>query len=241
MRTSFALLRRELGVYFVSPMAYLILTALLFLTSLGFNDAMARAATNLLPADYVQTLMFILWVIVIASPLITMRLVAEEKNRGTIETLMTSPVSEFQVVGAKFGAALVFLAYLLSLTLFYPIIMSMYGEIDLGAVLCGYVGIMMVGALMFSIGIFISALCENQITAGIIAMMVSLIMVFATLAGSLFDHPVWHQVLDAFNLTSNMVDFLRGVVDLTRVTFILSTVIFFLFLTVRVVQSRRWR
>ena len=167
MSTSIALLRRELGVYFVSPMAYIILTAMLFVSGLAFNGALQSAAANRLPADYLPTLFFIIWIIVLSSPLITMRLVAEEKNRGTIETLMTAPVSEAQLILAKFSAAVVFLVYLLFLTGFYPIILSMYGDVDLGAVACGYFGAVLAGAMMFSIGIFISSLCPNQITAGI--------------------------------------------------------------------------
>ncbi len=242
MTAWFALLRRELGVYFVSPMAYIILTALLLVSGLAFVSSVERFASDKLPADYVPTLFFIVWIIVTASPLVTMRLIAEEKSRGTIEILMTAPVSEPQVVLAKFSAAVTFLLYLLLPTLVYPVILSLYGQVDLGAVACGYAGVVLVGAVVFSIGLFISSLCTSQVTAGIVSLMVSLLLIFASfLAGGLFRNEAWADLLEFVNLSANVMDFLKGVVDTRRLTYLAGVMAFFLFLTVCVVESRRWR
>lgn len=244
MRTFLALTRRELMVYFVSPSAYIILPALLVLSGLAFMKSVSDSVAYQLPFDYFGTLFFIVWVVVMASPLITMRLIAEEKNLGTLEGMMTVPISETQFVLAKFAGAMSFLVFLLLFTVSYPLLVewSQPGQVDFGATLCGYFGALLIGALIFSIGIFISALCPNQVTSGIITFMLALLLFFASmLAGGLGEHPLWSGILGYVNLTANFFDFIKGIVDLQRLVYLSSGVVFFLFLTTRVIESRRWR
>ncbi len=242
MRCFAALLRRELGVYFVSPIAYIILTALLFFSGSVFASQISEAAARRLPFDYASTLAMICWVVVVGSALITMRLVAEEKNRGTLEIMLTSPVTEGQFVLAKFAAAMVLLAYLLLPTLAYVLVVSMYGQVDAGAVACGYLGVLLVGAFMFSIGIFVSSLCSSQVTSGIITLMIGLLLLILTItAMSRPEGDAIRRVAETVDLTANFMDFLKGVVDTSRLVYLLSVPVFFLFLTARVLESRRWR
>lgn len=242
MKSFLALTRRELGVYFVSPMAYIILTAMLTIAGGVFHAGMKNAAENRYPIDFYQTLSFIVYIVVLTSPLVTMRLIAEEKSKGTLEIMLTSPISDAAFILAKFVAAMVLLAYLLVLTLGYLVIISRYGIVDYGAVACGYFGIFLVGAVIYSIGLFVSSLCVSQITAGVITLAVALVLVMASILGSTYpEGSLLREVLGYIDVPTNFGDFLRGVIDRTRLVYLLSMTSFFLYLTTRVLESRRWR
>jgi ABC-2 type transport system permease protein len=242
MRNFLALTRRELGVYFVSPMAYIILTALLFLTGRTFVSSMANYSAAQLPVDYRETLVFLVILIVFTCPLVTMRLIAEEKNKGTLEIILTAPISDAAFVLAKFAAAMVLLAYLLMPTVGYILIISRYGPVDVGAVVCGYVGVLLVGAVLYSIGLLISSLCSSQITAGVVTFTVAVLLIMANMyIGSLEENAWQRPILAYVDLSINFADFLKGVVDRTRLVYLISVIFFFLFVTTRVVESRRWR
>jgi ABC-2 type transport system permease protein len=242
MRTFAALARRELGVYFVSPSAYVILTVLLLLGGSAFTNSMAEFSKARVPADFRYTLMFLMGVVCLSTALVTMRLVAEEKSRGTLEIMLTAPVSEVQFVLAKYAAALVLLAYLLLPTTAYAFIVGLYSPVDAGAVACGYFGLLLVGAVTYSIGLFISSLCTSQVTAGLITFLLAAFLLLAgTLAQFLPLESGVRPALEAVDLSRHFADFLKGVVDRSRLSILLSLAAFFLFLTVRVLQSRRWR
>lgn len=242
MRNLVALARRELGVYFVSPMAYVILTGLLFVTGLNFYYEVKAFADNRIPISYLGTLSVIVVLVILVCPLVTMRLIAEEKNRGTIELLMTSPVTETQVVLAKYLSALCFLAYLLLPTVGYAILVSRYGDVDWGAVMTGYAGVMLAGGCIFAIGIFISSLCGSQVTAGIVTLLVSIGLLFiGSYAPRLPEGTFWKDLYNQLYLIGNIQDLLQGVADSRPLLYCASLITFFLFLTVRVLESRRWR
>ncbi|HZE98522.1 MAG TPA: ABC transporter permease [Planctomycetota bacterium] len=242
MKNFLALTRRELGVYFVSPMAYIILTALLAIAGWAFWSTMANAAEARLPVDFSGTLAMVVYIVVLSSALVTMRLIAEEKSKGTLEIMLTAPVSDAAFVLAKFAASMVLLVYLLVLTVGYLVIISRYGLVDYGAVACGYLGVLLTGAVTYSIGLFVSSLCSSQVTAGVITLAVSLLLILADLLGAnLAEGTFWREFLGYIDLTRNFGDFLRGVVDRSRLVYLTSVVAFFLFLTTRVVESRRWR
>lgn len=237
-----ALIRRELGVYFVSPLAYIILTALLFMAGVGFVGSVQACVENHAPGDYQGTLLFIEVVVAFTSALITMRLIAEEKSRGTLEILLTAPVTEAQVVLAKFAATLALLAFLLVPTLGFALILGRYGSVDFGQVMCGYLGVLLLGAALYSIGLFISSLCTSQVTAGIIMFTLVILLLIANLmAGSSPEQSFWRRLLDYVNLNVNFGDFLKGIVDTGRLVYLLSLAGFFLFLTTRILETRRWR
>ncbi len=242
MRVFIALTRRELGTYFVSPVAYIVLTAILLITGAVFSNLVERMVEAAVPFDYGGTLAVILWILVITSPLVTMRTIAEEKGKGTIEAALTAPVTEAQWVLAKYAAAMALLLFLLFPTLGFALLVSRYGQVDVGAVACGYLGVVLVCGLAYSIGLFVSSLCSNQITAGIITFLVAfLLLVTSVLAGQVGPSSPWWRFLEYVDLSATYGDFVRGVIDVRRLTYLLSGTIFFLFLSVRVVESRRWR
>ena len=242
MRTFLALARRELGTYFVSPVAYVILTAILLITGAVFTNLVERMVEAAVPFDYSGVLSVILWLLVITSALVTMRLVAEEKSRGTIEIALTAPVSDAQWVLAKYAASMVLLLFLAFPTMGFALLVSRYGQVDAGAVACGYLGVVLVGGLAYSIGLFVSTLCSNQITAGIITFTISFfLLVTSILAGQVGTASAWWQLLEYVDLSASYGDFVRGILDVRRLVYLLSGTAFFLFLSVRVVESRRWR
>lgn len=237
-----AICRRELGVYFVSPVAYIILTFILLLAGANFTGRVSEFSAQSTPMTWEPVLMWIAFVVALSSALVTMRLLAEEKSRGTLEIMLTAPVTEFQFVAGKFLATLLLLVYLVLPTAAYPILLSPYGQVDVGALACGYLGILLVGAVVYSIGLFISSLCTSQVTAGFVTFMVSIaLFILQFLAPNLDRDSVWLGLLRSLDLYANLLDFLRGVLDTGRLTYLLSVVVFFLFVTVRVVESRRWR
>jgi ABC-2 type transport system permease protein len=246
MRTIGALIRRELGVYFVSPMAYIILTCLMLIFGLQFWIQAKNASDYAMP--FVFSSQFSLWagLMVLVAPLITMRLLAEEKNRGTIETLMTAPVTEFQVVLAKYVATLGFLLFLLLPTLAFAILVSKYGTLDASEALAGYLGLFLVTASLFAIGLFVSSVCSSQVTAGVVTFVVTfLLLLAAILAPIIPDHTQLGKAAKSVVATLNPFqyfgDFTRGIIDTRPVVYFLSLIVFFLFMSVRALESRRWR
>jgi len=242
VRVFLALTRRELGTYFVSPVAYVVLTAILLISGANFTYLVGRTVEAAIPFEFGGVLAVLIWLLVVTSPIITMRLIAEEKSRGTIEIALTAPVTEAQWVLSKFAASMVLLVFLSLPTAALALIISNYGQVDAGAVACGYLGVILAGALAYSCGLFISSLCSNQITAGIITFTVSFfLLVTIILAGQVTPSSVWWQFIEYVDLSASYGDFIRGIVDVRRLVYLLSGTVFFLFLSVRVVESRRWR
>jgi ABC-2 type transport system permease protein len=223
MRAYWTLTRRELGSYFLSSTGYLIIADLFYGT-------------------------WYFWlVLLLTTPVITMRLFALEKFSGTFETLMTAPVNDREVVLAKFTAGLLFYVVMwvpLQASLFlvrhYTNDSAVFDVWTLGSTL---LGILLLGGLFISLGCCASALTRSQVAAATIS------LAFGTslfLLGLLADHlpsqTTWQtQVLAALGFFNQMQDFVRGVVDTRAVVLYLSSTLFFLFLTLRIIESRRWK
>jgi ABC-2 type transport system permease protein len=188
------------------------------------------------------------WIILLlATPVITMRLFALEKFSGTFETLMTAPVSDLQVVLAKFTAAMLFyflvwLPLLGCLAVVWHFTNDRAG-FDFGVIASTFLGILLLGSVFVSLGCCASAVTRSQVTAAMISLMfgASLFLV-GVLAGQISARTGWQaDVLACFALFEQMHDFARGVVDTRPIIFSISLCLFFLFLTLRIVESRRWK
>lgn len=246
MRIAAALFRRELGVYFVNPLAYVVLTCVMLIFGIDFWFRARAAAAYSQPFVYSQVLFSVAGLLVFVTPLLTMRLVAEEKSRGTFETLMTSPVTEIQVVLAKYAATLAFMAFLMLPTLAHVILVGKYGTIDVPEVISGYFGLFLTTASLMAIGLFVSSVCSNQVTAGVVTFVsISLLLFTAIIADQISPHTslglAARSVVEALNPYQNMEDFMRGIIDTRPVVYLLSLIVFFLFLSVRALETRRWR
>ncbi|HEY3241960.1 MAG TPA: ABC transporter permease subunit [Phycisphaerae bacterium] len=244
MRNVGTLARRELSVYFLSPIAYVVMAVFLLVAGIfwvffGGREGFAPGAEASLRGLFGNGLMLIVLVVLI--PLVTMRLLSEEFRSGTIEKLMTAPVTESDVVLGKFAAAMVFYLALLASTLLYVVLIRIYGQPDWGLMLSIYLGLILIGALYAAVGVFFSALTRNQVIAGLGAF--TLLAVFTFLAQYMGQSMTgfWRLMFQQFSIYDHLQTFFRGLVELNHVIFFLSTTAVFLFLTVKVLESRRWR
>jgi ABC-2 type transport system permease protein len=259
MKNIFAIADRDLKAYFTSPVAYVVLTIFIFLAGFFFTQmvgsmvqnasirAMQSAQTGQPPEPIdmpgeitrnffgvmVSVMLFIL-------PLITMPLFSEEKKRGTIELLLTAPVTDMQVVLGKFLAASLFYVVLLATTLVEMAILFMYSQPAVGPILTGYLGVLLYGLSFLAIGMFISTLTENQIIASILTFAVILMLWLIDGLGRSAG-PTMSAVLTYLSVFEHLNDFLTGVISTSHIIFYLSLTLVGLFLTYRSLDSLRWR
>ena len=259
MRNLLAIYSKELRSYFVSPVAYVIAGVFLFLTGYLFRNILMQfnywclqfsqrqqfaqgGMPNLNLNEMVVTQFFavmdFIWLMVV--PMITMRLFSEEKKSGTIELLMTSPVSPTQVLLGKFFAALSLYTAIIALTLVYCLILEAYGDPDWGPIWSAYLGYLLLGGTFIGVGVLASSLTENQIVAVLLAFGALLLLWLIDWSAS-FAGPTAAKILSYMSIIQHLQDFQRGVIDTGDVVFYLSFTFFTLFLTTRVLESRRWR
>jgi ABC-2 type transport system permease protein len=237
---------RELRAYFLSPLAYVVAALLLLVNGSVFwliisflNNPQAGVGAPL-ELFFGQTVFFWL-VLLFVAPVLTMRLISEERRSGTIEVLMTSPVTEGQVIIGKYLASLIFYLFLWAPTLAYPLILDYYSNVEWGPVAAGYVGIVGIGALFLAVGLLASALSRNQLVAAILTFAMLMPLFSFGLLESLFNGEVVKQVFGYLNLWEHMEDFSRGIVDTRRLTYYASASLFFLFLSARALHAKKWR
>lgn len=250
MRAWWTLVRRELGSYFISWTGYVIIGVVVFLLGLCFSLLLEgiNGEKQEQPIMELFQMSYYFWLILLlASPVITMRSFAHEKFTGTFETLMTAPVSDLQVVLAKFAGAMIFYlltwAPLLGCVLLVRHFSNEPGALDIGTVGSTYVGIALLGGLYMSIGCFASSLTRSQIIAAMFSLALGIsLFLLSFLSAVLAAQSGWLAKLFAHvSLAEHMHDFARGVVDLRAIVFYLSLTALFLFLTLKAVESRRWK
>jgi gliding motility-associated transport system permease protein len=243
------LTRRELSGFFLSLIGYVVMAAAAFLVGLIFVVMVLSFGGDSTPMPLTELFFntWFFWMIpLITIPVITMRLFALEKFSGTYETLMTTPVSDRQVVLAKFTAAILFYTIMWLPLLGAILILQHYGgmmaSLDLGALGSTFLGIVLLGGLFLSFGCVASSLTRNQVIAAIMSLAFNLsLSLLSVLAGRVPEGDWAPQVLSYFALSDQMHDFARGVVDTRSIIFCLSLTFFFLFITLRIVESRRWK
>jgi ABC-2 type transport system permease protein len=250
MQIFVTLVRRELGGYFASWTGYVIIAAVLFLLGLSFNEIFV--SLNREPTDIPVTegffITFYFWTIfLLTAPVVTVRSFALEKFSGTYETLMTSPVGDLQVVLAKFAGAFIFFALTWLPLLGYLLLVRRYsnepGAIDPRLVASTYLGILLVGSVYMAAGCLASALTRSQVVAAMISYALGLSLFLLSLRALTNSRPAnWTvKVYNHIAMTQHLEQFARGVVDTRALIYYLSLSLFFLFLTWKVVESRRWR
>jgi ABC-2 type transport system permease protein len=248
-----AIAEKELKSYFASPIAYVIIG--FFALVFGYFyvvsiDFFVRASMQMgMPGQgqinihnmAIRPLFQNVSVVALfVLPLITMRTYAEEKRSGTIELLLTSPVTDFQIIMGKFLGAVALYFMMLAVTTIHMAILFVYGNPEWKPIVSGYLGLFLMGASFISIGLLISSLTKNQIVAGMITFVVLLLL---WTIGWMQESagPMTQKVLQALSLTDRFDDFTKGVIDLKHVVYYLSFISFGLFLTAKSVDSERWR
>ena len=250
MQVYLTLVRRELGTYMGALTGYVLIAAGMLLLGLSFVDMLEKLSVE--PTDAPATEQFFVtvyfWLILLlTTPVMTMRAFAQEKFSGTYETLMTCPVKDVEVVLAKFTGAFVFYCVTWLPLFVYLLLVRRYsndpGVLNLAGLLTTYLGILLVGSLYLSLGCFASALTRNQIVAAMVSYALGLGLFLLSLRGMMASPPAgWATgFFQYISMTEHLEDFARGIIDTRALVFYLSLTGLFLFLTVRVVESRRWR
>jgi ABC-2 type transport system permease protein len=232
-------MQRELNAYFYSSIAYVVLTVFLIVTGIFFISSNFTPGGESSLRELLGNYMPLILVFIL--PMLTMRLLAEEYRGGTIETLMTAPVSEVEVVLGKFLGAMFFYGIMLATSLVYAVIISVFGRLDIGLLLCTYLGLVLLGAMYVAVGLFFSACTRNQIVAVICSFV--LLAIITLLASFLAQDQsgLLRLVLLHLSVLDHFRDFGRGLVDTNHLFFFATTTGLFLFLAVKVLESRRWR
>lgn len=240
-----AIFDREIRAYFLSPMAWVILAFFLFGNGYTFSIIVSyladpRAGGVASPLQVFFGSFFYWLVLLFITPVLTMRLLSEERRSGTLETLMTAPVTETQVVLAKYAAALCFYVFLWLPTLSYVAIIAR-GDVDWGPIASGYLGIFGMGAMFLSVGLFASSFTKNQLVASVMTFALLMVLFTAGFLDGLTTDDTWKSLLGHMNLLDHMDAFGRGIVDTRHLIYYASTSALFLFLTVRSLEAKKWR
>ena len=243
----FAVFKREFGLYFRSPIAYGIAFAILFFLGVLFNGYISQI-NGQGPADSTYAPGLLTFLTFLIAPLITMRLIAEESREGTIEVLMTLPMNESQFIIGKFLAAWAYWTVLLALTLVYHVILLSIGTPDLGVMYGAYLGAWLYGGAVLAVTLIWSAITEDQIVAAFLGAATVLVLYLAEIAATMIAG-------QSAATTSWLADFVRelglqahydqtlarGIIRAEDVLYFILMIVGALFITVRIVETRRWR
>jgi ABC-2 type transport system permease protein len=230
-----AIFKREVKAYFYSPIAYVLIGLFILISSVFFF--MISLFSQSAEVNNVLSNMGFLLIFIV--PILTMKVLAEDRKNGTEVLLLTSPSSLTGVVVGKYLATLLVYLVMIAVTLVYPIILFIFGKPAIPPMLGGYLGIILLGATLIAIGVFISSLTENQVIAAVISFVTMLILAFlqpisSSLGGNIAKALNWLSIFFRYD------DFNKGILDLSSVIYYLSFIAVFLFLTVRVIEKRRW-
>ena len=232
-----AVAQRELKSYFVSPVAYIVIAFFLVMSGLLFAGILA--STHEATLRYLLSNVSVLFLFI--TPMLTMRLIAEEQRTGTIELLLTNPVRDAEVVLGKYVAAIALMLAMLAITLYYPALLWLLGgNPDRGPMLSGYLGVILLGAAFLAVGLFASSLTQNQIVAAVIAFALLLVLWLADVLQN-FGGGVIGDIVSDLSVNNHFQEFSRGIVDTKDVLFFVSLAIAGVFLTYLSIQTRRWR
>ncbi len=247
MKAVLATFERELRAYFCSPLAYVLLTFFLLINGYVFSLIVSylsdpRAGIGE-PFQLLFGGTFLFWILMLfIGPAITMRLLSEERRSGTIEVLMTAPISELEVVLGKYFASVVLYVVLWLPTLVYTWVIARNGEVDWGPIASGYLGVLGIGSLFLAIGIFTSAFTRNQVLSAIASFALLFLFFSPAMVAGLVNGPQWlKDALSYVDLLGQMDDFARGIVDTRALVYYMTTTAFFLFLTARALEAKKWR
>jgi gliding motility-associated transport system permease protein len=263
MRTALAIARKELSIYFTTPWAYAVFTAMLAVSSFFFVNSlydfqraqeMARVYgweripqefRNLTDGVMVPFWSTVVMITLFVVPFLSMRLFAEEKRNKTFELLMTAPVRPVEIVLGKYLGGLGIITTTLGLTIFFPVLLTVFGQADSGSalewgtVLLGYGGLLLWGATCMAVGMFISSLTESQMVAALVTFAVLLPWMLLQGLAQATEEPV-RSFINYLSFGAQLQGFMRGVLDLKALVFFFSVIFFSLLLSHRTVEAQRW-
>ncbi len=255
MRNILAIAQKELKSYFSGPIAYIaiglwaLLYGYFFIAILQYfvrqsmqmgQFGMGPQSLNVNQQLIRPLLQNVTIMILFTMPMVTMRSYSEEKRSGTIELLLTSPLTDFQIVMGKFLGAMALYGIMLAVTLIHIGLLFVYGNPEWKPIITAYLGVLLLGGCFVSMGLFISSLTKNQIVAGMTTFAVFLLFWIITWIGS-FSGPTVDKLTQYLSIIDHLDDFTKGVIDTSHLIYYLSFITFGLFLTVKSVDTERWR
>ena len=232
----FAIFKKEFTSYFTSSLGYIFMAVFLAVSgALVWLTGLYQATTSMSNYFFIMIFFFIILI-----PILTMKLLSEERNSRTDQLLLTSPVSLFGIVGGKFLAAFALfeLTFALSFLNFYPI--SIFGDLQWPQLISNFIGISCLAAALIAIGIFLSGLTESQFVASITTIAAILGTLLMGLFSSSVDNYFVRRIIKWFSILDRYVNFRFGLFDASSVLYYVSITLIFLFLSVRILEKRRW-
>lgn len=230
-----AIFKRELKSYFYSPIAYVLIGLFILVSSIFFFLSNIRSMS----ADFNATLSTINFLLIFIIPMLTMRILAEDRKNGTEVLLISSPVSLSKIVIGKYLSMLFVFSVMTCLTFVYPLIIFAFGQPPIAPLISSYIGFILLGGALISIGVFASSLTENQVIAVVISFVFMLIIWIIDPIGNAVGG--WAAtVFGWLSLTSRYATFTSGILDIGSIIYFLSFIAVFIFLTIRVIEKRRW-
>jgi ABC-2 type transport system permease protein len=240
MRNVLLIARRELASYLRTMSGYLIIAGVLFVVGLVFN-AIAMTGTAKKSSDVISEFFWYSggFTMVVAI-LLSMRLLAEERQSGTLALLYSSPIRDGEIVLGKYLSALVFLALFLACTFYMPALVMVYGKVSLGHIAAGYLGMLLIGSSTLAIGTFGSSLTKSQVLAAILSGLMSLALLVAWALAHVTERPL-SGIFTALAIFGHFTPFQAGLVRLQHVVYFVAVTYVALFAATRVLEARRWR
>ncbi len=229
---------RETASYFRSSIGWVAISLYLLLSGFWIAFAALRPGE---PATLRAFFGVSQWILLIVAPAISMRLIADEKRTGTFEALITAPISDWQIVVGKYLGALAFFAAMLLPTLAYVGLLETISDPDYGPILSGYLGLLLVGSLYLAVGLFTSAVTENQIVSLLSTVFFFILLELLSTTGGQWLGPPFDEALFSLSIFLRIADLAKGVIDTAHIAAFLAASAWFVVLTVVVVESRRWR
>ncbi len=231
-----AIFKKEFKNYFMSPIGYIFVGVFTFLASMFFSSGILmsqQADISIMFSDINLVYLFL-------AALLTMRLLSEEKNKKTEQLLLSAPVSITSIVVGKYLAAMAVFGITMLISLVYPFIMFKFGEPALSEVIGSYLGFILLWGAFISVGVFISSLTESQMIAGVFTFAALLLIYFISWFEASVENPVIAKIIGWFSLLSRYGEFQSGILNFESVIYYLSFIFVFLFLTVRVIDRKRY-
>jgi len=236
MRNIYYLFKKELKTYFISPIAYIVLLVFTFLSGIFFTTYVSAANNTDLSSTFNNVTIIFFFII----PLITMRLIAEEKKNGTFELLQTSPLSPIEIVLGKYFAACTLMLIMISMLFLFPLFMLTEASIYWPVVLVQLSGLFFLGSALIAIGIALSSFTSSQLTAAIISFAVMLgLLLLSWLSG--YTNGILRTIINELTIINHLDSFLKGVLTLKDIIYYLVWIVFAIFLANKSIESYSWR
>ncbi|MCI1268372.1 MAG: ABC transporter permease subunit [Ruminococcus sp.] len=231
-----AIFRRELGSFFKSSIAYIFLAVFFLFSGYFFCAGTLYSSTSDMSSMFGALFLVILFLI----PILTMKLLSEEKKQKTDQGILTAPVGLWSIVLGKYLAALTLYIIGISITLVYALILSYFGTVVWSSVLANYLALILLGSAFISIGVFISSLTENQMSSAIVSFVALMLLYMIDSIANLFSVHIIKNILVSLSFYTRYLEFTSGIFNLSSVVFYISVAFLFNFFTVRVLEKKRW-